>query len=357
MTDISQYSKELIVYGNRITEIGHGIAVGPPPEPIPVPPDPIPVPPAKGRAKFGWTWATPRTATSWGNPLTAAEATAVQGAARSYASHVLGWGPDESLASLRSYWDWRKPDLMLLAKAPQFAKIPDGNPSKGDPYDEWGPSPSAWPQLYDLWATYVKEFKPKRVIPWSECRGSAPWGFWDNRPQTEGGNRWAVDHYCNFWNTGEAKLRAASPGVLLGGPYVGMSSWGVTANGTKGTLDNRDLAMISGFMDQCKYDFIAVDGGIDLRPGYNLPGGTPEQHVEKMLDVYRWVRAKTDKPFVWVETYMSGLVGTTVVKEHARAWPYLLDEADKIGGDSTWYAWGAQRDMPDIATLNNLATR
>lgn len=315
-------------------------------ETLDTPAPPPPPPPLAGVARFGWTWATPKTATNWGAPLTATEVAAARTAARSHASHVLGWGPTEDPATLRDYWAYRTPDVMLLAKAPAWAK------HTGDAYDEFGPMPSAWPRLTDLWASQVAELKPKRVIVWSECRGVYPNGFWDLQR-----NRWAEDHYAALYNMAEPKIRAALPGVQIGGPYVGMSSWNTPAGATKGTLDVRDLAMIEVFMARCNYDFIVVDGGIDLRPNYTLPAGTPEQHVEKLLDVLRWVRARTPKPLLWVETYMHGIRDGVLVREHARAWPYLLDEAAKIPGESVWYAWGSQRDMPDLATLQALAAR
>jgi hypothetical protein len=140
-----------------------------------------------------------------------------------------------------------------------------------------------------------------------------------------------------------------------------MTSRNISSDGTKGLLDARDLAMLDVFMQLCNYDFIAVDGGTNVRggiPDYQLPPkGSAQQHAEKLLDVYRWVRARTDKPFVWVETYFEGMVGSTLVKEHADSWTYVLDEAAKIGGESVWYAWGAQQHMPDLNTLQVLSQR
>jgi hypothetical protein len=320
----------------------------PDPGPDPEPPPPPPPPPTTGTAKFGWTWATPLEPTNWGQPLTDVELAAIGGAARSKASHILGWGPTEDLNTLNQYWEARGyPDLMLLAKAPAWAK------ATNYAYDEQGPMPSAWPRLFDYWAQILAKFKPKRAVLWSEMRGSYPNGFWDLAT-----NRWHPDHYINFWNMGYPILKAASPNTQLGGPYVGISSWGVSSDGTKGLLDARDMKMLSDFIAKCPHDFIAVDGGIDVRPDYTLPpAGTPEQHVEKLLDVLREVRKLSTKPFVWVETYMTGLVNGARVSEHARAWPYLLNEAAKIPGESVWYAWGSQRDMPDLATLRALALR
>lgn len=330
----------------------HNIGPGsgtPPVEPPVDPVDPPVEPPATvGTAKFGWTWCTPLEPTNWGAPLTAIEVTAARKAARSNASHVLGWGPTEDLNTLDFYWESRgNPDLMLLAKAPAWAK------ASGDPYDEQGPLPGQWVRLFNHWAAMLVKYKPKRAVLWSEMRGAYPNGFWDLAT-----NRWHPTQYIDFWNTGYPILKAAAPNVQLGGPYVGISSWGLSPDGTKGLLDSRDMKMLSDFIAKCPHDFIAVDGGIDVRPNYTLPpSGTPEQHAEKLLDVLREVRKLSSKPFLWVETYMSGLVGSTIVKEHERAWPYVLDQAAKIPGESVWYAWGSQRDMPDLATLHALALR
>jgi hypothetical protein len=338
---------ELIQDGTRLIEIGS--EVPPIVPPVVEPPIVIPPTPTVGGAKFGVNYATPREKTSWGEPLTAQEAKALRDAGRSFASHVLAWGITEDINTFNQYWTWRNPDVALLAKAPGWAK------TNGDAYDEMGPMPSSWGRLTDHWAMLLAQAnpKPKRAVIWSELRGVYPNGFWDL-----GRNRWAEDHYCNLWNMAAPKLKAAVPGIQVGGPYVGMSSWNTPAGATKGVLDVRDLDMISIFMQKCPtFDFIAVDGGIDLRPNYDLPAGTPEQHVEKLLDVLRWVRARTPKPFLWVETYMAGQRGGVTVKEHARAWPRLLDEAAKIPGESVWYTWASQRDMPDLATLQALAAR
>jgi len=331
--------EELRTMGNRLNEIADELETEPP----------VPPQPTTGTAKFGTTWCTPKEATNWGAPLTFEEAKALKDASKSFASHVLAWGITEDINTFDNYWTWRAPDLMLLAKAPGWAK------ANGDPWDEMGPMPSTWGRLTDHWAMLASRAnpKPKRAIIWSECRGVYPNGFWDlNR------NRWAENHYGDLWNMAAPKLRAAVPGIQVGGPYVGMSSWNTPAGQTKGTLDARDLAMIETFMSRCPtFDFVACDGGIDLRPNYDLPPGTPEQHVEKLLDVLRWVRARTPKPFLWTETYMHGMKDGKLVKEHARAWPYLLNEAAKIPGESVWYCWGSQRDMPDLETLKALAAR
>ena len=90
-------------------------------------------------------------------------------------------------------------------------------------------------------------------------------GFWDHSR-----NRWNYEAYTALYNAVYDALKAAVPGVMVGGPYVVVDTWADPAAGGKpaaltgecGTVDQRSLDVLEYWLaNKHGADFVALDGG------------------------------------------------------------------------------------------------
>ena len=154
----------------------------------------------------------------------------------------------------------------------------------------------------------------KQFAVWNELKG-----FWDRKL-----NRWNYEAYTSLYNDVYDALKAVSPDIAVGGPYVSFDEYlhaqsnPSPVHGPYGRIDQRDLDVITYWLaHKHGADFITFDAGTAARDG-NPPDWFTATQVYSDLD--RWVAARTSLPIHWAEWYSSKYAssGNGVLFDHAR---------------------------------------
>ena len=250
----------------------------------------------------------------WGDPAALASAKQVLAATASYQNqHIFGWGALNPEPAPRRY-DWASLDrrmaliaesggvpVITLCCAPDWMK--GGRPGQTD----WqrlhvAPRPEHYGDFAALAVTVARRYPQVRhYLVWNEMKG-----FWDNSR-----NRWNYEAYTELYNAVYDALKAAVPGVSVGGPYVVMDLWAAptaggrpsTLAGACGTVDQRSLDVIEYWLrNKHGADFVAVDGGTLTRDAGEVGSASARSAVFGGLT--RWLRQRTDLPVWWSEFHV-----------------------------------------------------
>ncbi len=250
---------------------------------------------------------------SWGDATAVAHGQQLLQASAVYQNqHIMGWGGSNPEPSPGVY-DWSSLDARLT-----LMRQTGGTPVITlccSPDWMWGGAAGAtdWSQLgtppthehyadFAALAAQVARRYPdvKYFQVWNELKG-----FWNG-----GLNRWDYEGYTTFYNQVYDALKAVSPDIKVGGPYVVMDSWGnrsgmsnpSNVSGPYGTLDQRPLDVISYWLaNKHGADFITVDGmsrnwdGVQITDEFTA--------TQKFADVATWIHQHTSLPLWWAEWY------------------------------------------------------
>ncbi len=171
----------------------------------------------------------------------------------------------------------------------------------------YAPTPEHYADFAALAAQVARRYPDVKYFQvWSELRT-----FW-NASQ----NRWDYESYTTFYNQVYDALKAVSPDIQVGGPYVVMDSWGnrpamsnpSDVSGPYGTLDQRPLDVISYWLaNKHGADFITVAvwewnwDGVQVADEFTA--------TQKFTDVAAWIRQRTSLPIWWAECGVTDLLG------------------------------------------------
>jgi hypothetical protein len=243
--------------------------------------------------------------------------------------HLFGWGtlnPEPS----PGVFDWSSLDrrmrliratggtpVLTLCCAPDWMK--GGRPGQTD-WDRLTAAPDR--EHYDDFAALAvaaaRRYRDVRhFLVWNEMKG-----FWDDTA-----NRWDYQSYTALYNTVYDALKAAVPGVLVGGPYVVVDVWAdalaggrpAPLSGECGTVDQRSLDVLEYWLkNKHGADFVALDGGTVPRDAGSMASVTAASAVFGAIT--RWLRKRTSLPVWWSELHVGKedlsrqpqLVATTV---------------------------------------------
>lgn len=183
------------------------------------------------------------------------------------------------------------------------------------------PRPAYYAAFAQLAVTVARRYPEIHTFQiWNELKG-----FWNTAT-----NNWNMPAFVSFYNTVYDALKSYNPNLLIGGPYVPLTTWGSpTAGGHPsalagpwGTVDQRSLDAISYFL---KYthgtSFLALDGGIDPKDGI-LPVN-PFAAVGEFTAVDHWIEIRSRLPIWWSEWY----VGLPKMNLNPQLWAALATVA------------------------------
>jgi hypothetical protein len=248
-----------------------------------------------------------------GVPAAVAKAKSVLAASVTFQNqHVMGWGALNPNPSPGVY-DWSSLDrrmnlirssggtpVITLCCAPDWMK---GGASGATDWSrlEVAPTPDHYGDFADLAAAVALRYPDVRYFQvWNELKG-----FWN-----ESENRWDYEGYTALYNEVYDRLKAVSPAVQVGGPYVVVDSgsdrdalsYPSDVGGSWGVLDQRPLDVLRYWLVHAHgADFVSVDTAvrdIDAARVDPVPAG------EKLTAVARWVRGLTSLPLWFSEFYV-----------------------------------------------------
>jgi hypothetical protein len=249
-----------------------------------------------------------------GDEPTRASARAVLTAVSTYQNqHIFGWGtlnPEPR----PGVFDWSSLDrrmrliratggtpVLTLCCAPDWMK--GGRPGETD----WNrlhaaPDQQHYADFAALAVAAARRYRDVRhFLVWNEMKG-----FWDDSR-----NRWDYEAYTAFYNTVYEALKAAVPGVLVGGPYVVVDTWEdpvaggrpAPLSGECGTVDQRSLDVLEYWLvNKRGADFVALDAGTVTRDAASMASVTAASAVFGALT--RWLRKRTALPVWWSELHV-----------------------------------------------------
>ncbi|MEV1290964.1 hypothetical protein [Pseudonocardia sp. NPDC049635] len=160
------------------------------------------------------------------------------------------------------------------------------------------------PEFFGDYANLAREAVQRypqvdRVLVWNELKG-----FYNQEE-----NRWDYEGYTAFYNEVYQAVKSVRPDILVGGPYVVMSSLPVDSpdasdiRGPWGALDQRPLDVIEYWLaNNVGADFIVVDGATTNR-GQQDAISPVDVGAEKFSVVDRWIQERTQLPIWWAEFY------------------------------------------------------
>ncbi len=292
---------------------------------------------------------------SWGDEAARASARNVLTATAAYQNqHMFGWGtlnPEPRPGA----FDWSSLDsrirliqstggtpVITLCCAPDWMK--GGRAGETD----WtrlhvAPSPEHYGDFAQLAVAVARRYPDVRhFLVWNEMKG-----FWDNAR-----NRWDYEAYTNLYNIVYDALRAAVPGVAVGGPYVVIDTWAdraagghpSTLSGECGTVDQRSLDVLDYWLrNKHGADFVAVDGGVDTRDAGALSSTTVNSALFGAMT--RWVRERTPLPVWWSEFHVGQAPSDGQRQLVASVVATLLHMADQ--GAAAAFLWQPQGGADD----------
>jgi hypothetical protein len=248
----------------------------------------------------------------WGDKTAVAHGTAVLIATTNVQNQsIMGWGalnPEPA----PGHFAWRSLDrrvalmrktnatmVITLCCAPDWMK--GGKPG----HTNWNrldvaPYPSHYKDFAALAAAVARRYPDVRSFQvWNELKG-----FWDAKL-----NRWNYERYTQLYNDVYAALKAVSPSIQVGGPYVFLDLWihnpseSSPISGPYGTVDRRDLEVIKYWLVHKRgADFITFDSATKARDGDPRDWFSATQLYG---DVDRWITVHTSLPIYWAEWYSS----------------------------------------------------
>jgi hypothetical protein len=250
----------------------------------------------------------------WGDDAALASAKRVLTATATYQNqHIFGWGALNPQPR-PGVFDWASLDrrmalvdstggapVITLCCAPDWMK--GGRAGETD----WerlhvAPRPEHYRDFAALAVAVARRYpRVRHFLVWNEMKG-----FWDNAR-----NRWNYEAYTELYNAVYDALKAAVPGVAVGGPYVVVDVWAnPTAGGRPstlvggcGTVDRRSLDVLEYWLRNAHVaDFVAVDGGTVTRDAGEVGSTTVRSAV--FAAITRWVRDRTDLPVWWSEFHV-----------------------------------------------------
>lgn len=145
-------------------------------------------------------------------------------------------------------------------------------------------------------------------VVWNEYKG-----FWNNTL-----NQPDWETYTTFYNKVYDAVKVVRPTMKVGGPYTTNISSSYQRSETTtspafpgGYFDNRWLTAISNFTQNCSYDFLCLDMGIENAVnnfGGAYFGADPSLQIEKFASIIEWIRAlggaAATCPIIFTETYL-----------------------------------------------------
>jgi hypothetical protein len=188
--------------------------------------------------------------------------------------------------------------ILTLCCAPDWMK--GGAPGETDWSElEANPLPEHFRDFARLAAEAVQRYpQVERVFVWNELKG-----FYN---QAE--NRWDYEGYTAFYNEVYAAVKAVRPDVLVGGPYVVLSSLdpgspdSSNLRGPWGVADQRALDVVEYWLaNNAGADFLVVDGGTSTRQ--DTRPERVDMGAQKYADLVAWLRQRSDLPIWWAEFY------------------------------------------------------
>jgi hypothetical protein len=224
--------------------------------------------------------------------------------------HLMGFGTLNPEPSPGEY-DWSTLDrrmqlteetgartVLTLCCAPDWMK--GGEPGETDWSElESDPLPEHYRAYALLAAEAVKRYpQVERVLVWNELKG-----FYNHDE-----NRWDHEAYTAFYNQVYSAVKAMRPDVLVGGPYVVLTSLdpgtedSSDVSGPWGVADQRALDVVDYWLtNNVGADFLVVDGSTSTRQETR-----PERvdvGAQKFADLTAWLRERSDLPIWWAEFY------------------------------------------------------
>jgi hypothetical protein len=224
--------------------------------------------------------------------------------------HLMGFGTLNPEPSPDEY-DWSSLDLRMqlveesggrtvltLCCSPDWMK--GGKPGETD-YSriEEAPLREYTADFAELSAEAVRRYpQVERVLVWNELKG-----FYNTDEA-----RWDYEGYTTFYNAVHAAVKEVRPEVLVGGPYVVLSSLdpgedgGSDLTGPWGVADQDALDVVEYWLDNnTGADFLVVDGGTGTRQ--ETDPSSLDAGARKYADLDRWLRERSDLPIWWAEFY------------------------------------------------------
>jgi len=165
---------------------------------------------------------------------------------------------------------------------------------------EMAPLPEYFRDYANLAREAVQRYpQVDRVLVWNELKG-----FYNEEE-----NRWDYEGYTAFYNEVYQAVKSVRPDILVGGPYVVMSSLPVDSpdasdiRGPWGALDQRPLDVIEYWLENnVGADFMVVDGATTNR-GQQDAISPVDVGAEKFSVIDRWIQERTQLPIWWAEFY------------------------------------------------------
>jgi hypothetical protein len=329
----------------------------------------------------GYTWTTPQrhlpnprtlsvgvthtqfSIDGWGDSAAIGSARDVLTATATYQNqHILGWGALNPEPSPGVY-DWSSLDQrMRLIRATGGAPVitlccaPDWMKGGRAGETDWdrlhaAPRPEHYADFAALAVAVAHRYPDVRhFLVWNELKG-----LWDDAH-----NRWDYEAYTRLYNTVYDALKAADPGVAVGGPYVVVDTWASaeaggypsTLTGACGTVDERSLDVLDYWLwHKHGADFVVVDAGVITRDAGPLSSTRVSSAVFGAIT--RWLRQRTDLPIWWSEFHM-GKAGNDgqqwLVASAVAALLYMADE-----GASVALYWQPQRSADEAHGIRSPA--
>jgi hypothetical protein len=194
--------------------------------------------------------------------------------------------------------------VLTLCCAPDWMK--DGEPGETDWNElETDPRPEFYDDFARLSAAAVLRYpQVERVLVWNELKG-----FYNHAE-----NRWDHEAYTEFYDEVYAAVKAARPDVLVGGPYVVLTSLdpgsedSSNVSGPWGAADRRALDVVEYWLaNNAGADFVVVDAAAKTRQD-TVPADV-RVGAQKFADLTAWLRERTDLPVWWAEYYPGAPAG------------------------------------------------
>jgi len=306
---------------------------------------------------------------------------------------IMAWGvddpwPDPSQAD-PSNWSSLDKNLQLilqtggipvitLSEAPWWMKgqlEPDGSTRLLQQSDEWSDiaySSRILDNKMDAWLKLVQRVAERYMVPpynvryfqvWNELKGyydpiTNAYDYNTSPGDPSGPN--AKHGYTYMYNLVYSRLMQvarslgiATKNIKVGGPYVGMDTWGSKYQSTLsnisrayGTYDQRSLDVVLYWLEhKVGAGFIALDGGNSNRDDINL--ADPFVASEKFADTVGWLRSLDDARYpgattlpVWMAEWYAMPYGNTPDNQYNDAIKsYAMIKFLKAGG-SVALLWG-----------------
>jgi hypothetical protein len=208
---------------------------------------------------------------------------------------------------------------------------------------ETAPLPQHYTDFAALSAAIARRYPDVRhFMVWNELKG-----FFDDETK-----EWDAEAYTELYNAVYAALKAVRSDILVGGPYMGMTTAPTASlhasslHGRWGSVDQRSLDVVEYWLRHKRgADFIIVDGHATTN------GGAPDEFeaLEKFSAVSSWIRQRTSLPLWWAEWYVEPDQGGWPAQRSIALRTATLIEMGHSGVDAAVY-WNPKPGGADCAT-------